>query len=114
MVVFVALIGWFYDAMRKRVQETLEEAQKDLERRVSERTTALQRLNEQLGTEVAERKEAEKALRVSETQTAYDHGHRSNGVTHLSGHAVLLCQCCDGGPQRLYPGGAVGHAFSGS
>ena len=68
MVVFVALIGWFYDAMRKRAQETLEEAQKDLERRVTERTTALQRLNEQLGTEVAERKEAEKALRASETQ----------------------------------------------
>ena len=68
VVVFVALVGWFYDAMRRRVQETLQEAQKDLERQVTERTTVLRRLNEQLSAEVAERKEAEKALRVSETQ----------------------------------------------
>jgi PAS domain S-box-containing protein len=47
---------------REQVEVVLQEARKDLERRVTERTTELIGLNQQLNLELVERKEAEAAL----------------------------------------------------
>ena len=51
---------------RKRVEEALKEAHDQLELRVEERTAEIQKANEQLVREIAERKLAEEALRESE------------------------------------------------
>jgi PAS domain S-box-containing protein len=51
---------------RKRTEEELRKAHKELERRVEERTAELLRANEQLKREIAERKQAEEALRESQ------------------------------------------------
>ena len=50
----------------KRVEEELRRLQADLERRVEERTAALEAANDALQAEVAERARAERALRESE------------------------------------------------
>jgi PAS domain S-box-containing protein len=48
---------------RQQAEEALQKAHADLERRVAERTAELQRLNEQLQTEITERKQAEEQFR---------------------------------------------------
>jgi PAS domain S-box-containing protein len=50
----------------KRTQEALERAHDELERRVEQRTAELSKANKELQAEIAERKEAEEALRDSE------------------------------------------------
>ncbi len=50
----------------KRMQEALRKAKNHLEIRVQERTSELEQANSKLRTEVAERKRAEEALRISE------------------------------------------------
>ena len=47
MLVFMALVGWLYDALHRRAEEALKQAQEALEQRVAERTTALQRAEEE-------------------------------------------------------------------
>ena len=51
---------------RKRVEEALEEAKDELERRVEERTAALNEVNEKLVSEISERKRTDGALQTSE------------------------------------------------
>ncbi|MBU1744465.1 MAG: PAS domain S-box protein [Proteobacteria bacterium] len=51
---------------RKRAEEALQRAHAELEQRVADRTAELTRANEELRTEIAERKRAEKELRESE------------------------------------------------
>jgi PAS domain S-box-containing protein len=53
-------------SQRKRTEEKLHKAHKELERRVEERTAELLRANEQLKREIAERQQVEEALRESE------------------------------------------------
>jgi PAS domain S-box-containing protein len=51
---------------RVQTEQALKQAHETLERRVAERTSALQRVNAQLQTEIAERQRVETALRSSE------------------------------------------------
>ncbi|MCU0979072.1 MAG: PAS domain S-box protein [Pirellulaceae bacterium] len=61
------ILGMFSDITeRKRVQEALQKARDELERRVEERTAELRQTNERLQAEVEERRRAEQALRESE------------------------------------------------
>jgi PAS domain S-box-containing protein len=53
-------------SQRKRTEEELHKAHKELERRVEERTEEVLKANERLKREIAERKQAEEALRESE------------------------------------------------
>ena len=52
---------------RKRMERAVEKARDDLERRVDERTRELSALNRRLEQEIAERRRAEDALRLSES-----------------------------------------------
>ena len=56
--------------VNKRAEEHLRREHDDLERRVQERTAELVKLNEELRAEISERKDAEEALRQSETRLA--------------------------------------------
>ena len=63
------VIGIFWDITeRKRMEEALEKARDDLERRVEDRTAELVKANEQLKEEIEDRRHAEKALRESKEQ----------------------------------------------
>jgi len=55
-------------SVQKRAQMALEEARRELERRVQERTLELAFINEQLQNEIAERAEVEKHLRAEEAR----------------------------------------------
>jgi PAS domain S-box-containing protein len=59
---------------RKRIEEALEKAHNELERRVEERTVELRTANEQLGREIEERQQAEASLSqaFSEIKTLKD------------------------------------------
>jgi PAS domain S-box-containing protein len=56
---------------RKRAEEALRKAHDELEQRVQERTAELVRINEELETEIAERKRAEEVAKI-ERQRLYD------------------------------------------
>ncbi|HYP39432.1 MAG TPA: diguanylate cyclase [Chloroflexia bacterium] len=59
----VAMVCIAHDVtQRKRAEEEVRRLNRDLEKRVAERTTELQRLNDQLAAEVIERKRAHDAL----------------------------------------------------
>jgi PAS domain S-box-containing protein len=63
----VGIRGFVIDITdRKRAEEALRKAHDELEQRVRERTTELERANEQMELEINERKIFEKALRESE------------------------------------------------
>ncbi|MEN6317661.1 MAG: PAS domain S-box protein [Syntrophaceae bacterium] len=53
---------------RKRAEETLQRAYDELEQRVVDRTKELLRINEELRTEITERKQVEEALKKSEAK----------------------------------------------
>ena len=54
--------------MRKLAEQTMEQINADLEKRVARRTAALSETNQQLGEEIRERKQFEKALSKRERQ----------------------------------------------
>jgi PAS domain S-box-containing protein len=61
------IVGFFADVTeRKRMENELIEARKDLEKKVRERTLELENINTKLATEIDERKTTERALRESE------------------------------------------------
>ena len=59
------LMSWF-SSSRRRAEQSLSQARRELETKVEERTAKLSRANEELQTEIIERKSAEEKLRRSE------------------------------------------------
>jgi PAS domain S-box-containing protein len=59
------LMSWF-SSSRRRAEQSLSQARRELETKVEERTAKLSRTNEELQTEIIERKSAEEKLRRSE------------------------------------------------
>src|SRR6476660_5489967 len=59
------LMSWF-SSSRRRAEQSLSQARRELETKVEERTAKLSRTNEELETEIIERKSAEDKLRRSE------------------------------------------------
>ena len=87
MVVFflsAASISWL-SASQKRARESLRQARDELELKVQERTAELQRANQELLAEIAERKEAEVALRSSEAQLT-----QAQRIAHLGSYEIDL------------------------
>jgi PAS domain S-box-containing protein len=85
MVVFflsAASISWL-SASQKRARESLRQARDELELKVQERTAELQRANQELLAEIAERKEAEVALRSSEAQLT-----QAQAIAHLGSYEI--------------------------
>jgi PAS domain S-box-containing protein len=70
---------------RKQAEETLHKSHEELEGRVRERTAELVRANEELETEIAERMEAEGALRASseEARVLYNNSRVTNDLLQL-------------------------------
>ncbi len=62
----VALLMSWFSSSRRRAERSLSQARSELETKVEERTAKLSELNEDLLGEIAERKQAEGALRESE------------------------------------------------
>jgi PAS domain S-box-containing protein len=58
------LMSWF-SSSRRRAEQSLSQARRELETKVEERTAKLSRANEELQTEIGERKSAEEKLRRS-------------------------------------------------
>ena len=62
----VALLMSWFSSSRRRAERLLSQARSELEIKVEERTAKLSRANEELQTEIVERKSAEEKLRTSE------------------------------------------------
>jgi PAS domain S-box-containing protein len=77
-----AAISWLSSG-QKRAKESLQRAHDELETKVQERTAELRRTNEELQAEIAERKEAEVALRSSEAQLK-----QAQRIAHLGSYEI--------------------------
>ena len=62
----VALLMSWFSSSRRRAERLLSQARSELEIKVEERTAKLSRANEELQTEIVERKSADEKLRTSE------------------------------------------------
>ena len=69
--VFFALLTDWFSSVRRRTERSLEVARSDLEIKVAERTAELQRRNQTLQLEIAERKRAEQNLQEAKSQLAH-------------------------------------------
>src|SRR5258706_3603018 len=76
------VISWMGGSQR-RTKESLRQARDDLEGKVQERTAELRQSNRELQAEIAERKEAEQALRSSEARLK-----QAQAVAHLGSYDV--------------------------
>ena len=75
-------ISWLSGG-QKRAKESLRQARDELDTKVQERTAELRRANEELQAEIAERKEAEVALRSSEAQLT-----QAQRIAHLGSYEI--------------------------
>jgi len=69
--VFFALLTDWFSSVRRRTERSLELARTELEIKVAERTAELQRRNQALQLEIAERKRAEQDLLEAKSQLAH-------------------------------------------
>jgi C4-dicarboxylate-specific signal transduction histidine kinase len=67
----LALLITWVSAKRKSMEKALKQAHDELEAKVRERTSDLQRANEELRIEITERKQAEEAVRQAQAELAY-------------------------------------------
>jgi PAS domain S-box-containing protein len=76
---------------RRRAEEALQQAYSELEQRVQERTADLERINQALREEVAERRRIERELRQSQTllQSLLDHSPAAIYVKDTTGRYML-------------------------
>jgi PAS domain S-box-containing protein len=80
------LLGGMWDRVQQgRAREALQKAHDELEERVKERTAQLAELNAALREEIAERKQAEEALRASEERL-----QRAQEIAHLGSWELNL------------------------
>jgi PAS domain S-box-containing protein len=69
---------------RKKAEEALKRAHEELERRVVQRTAALQQVNDQLQAEITERKQVETALRQAKEAAEVAHRIKSEFLATMS------------------------------
>src|SRR5215831_11014477 len=87
MMVFLssaAVISWL-NGEQRRTKESLRQARDQLELKVEDRTAELQRANHELQAEIAERKNAERALLSSQAQLK-----EAQAISHLGSYEVDL------------------------
>ena len=77
------LIACWISVRRRRAEEALKGARDELELKVEDRTAELRQINEELRSEIAERKNAEAALLSSEAQLK-----QAQAVAHLGSYEV--------------------------
>jgi PAS domain-containing protein len=77
------LIACWISVQRRKAEEALKQARDELELKVEQRTAELQRINEELRAEIAERKNAEAALLSREAQLK-----QAQAVAHLGSYEV--------------------------
>jgi PAS domain S-box-containing protein len=75
---------------RRRAQESLQRARDELEERVQERTVALERSNRALLTEIADRRQAETALRSSEAKLRLITDNMPAGMAYFDARQTYL------------------------
>jgi PAS domain S-box-containing protein len=75
---------------RKHTEETLTEARNDLARRFGERTRQLERINQELQREIAERQTVEEQLRTSEKRYRLLTENASDAIARLSPQGEVL------------------------
>ena len=80
--VSAASISWLSGEQR-RTKESLRQARDELELKVEDRTAELQRANHELQAEIAERKNAERALLTSQAQLK-----EAQAISHLGSYEV--------------------------
>jgi PAS domain S-box-containing protein len=79
------IVGYWIDITeRKKAEEALREAHERLEERVRERTAELQRANESLQSEIAERKQAQEQLAIF--RKFAEASEQALGMADLEGH----------------------------
>ncbi|WP_319408955.1 ATP-binding protein [uncultured Desulfosarcina sp.] len=84
--------SFFLNYLLEKEKEKTDNINRNLEKRVEERTTALQRINRDLNKEVLERKQAEGRVRASHEQLAsiLDSIDADIHVSDMETHAILL------------------------
>ncbi|UBF26476.1 PAS domain S-box protein [Kovacikia minuta CCNUW1] len=98
--VIAVLVGWTaqslnqLDHKRTQAKRSLQEANEMLERRVTERTADLQKMNDRLQIELIERERAEQALQESELKfrALFDQSFQFTGLLHPDGTLLELNQ----------------------
>lgn len=118
LAAFIALLGMYQVqrrraiASRLRAREALQRAHDELELRITERTTELHNMNQELLREIAERKHAELVLRESQDELIHASrlallGQISVGITHEISQPLTALRSLSFNTQLLFKRGDV-------
>ncbi len=97
----VAKMVQTYLAERHRSERFLKTAQKKLERRVRERTEALQAANKELEAEIAEREQAQAALRKAQAELEHRVVERTNALSKANASLIREAYRCGQAEEEL-------------